>query len=241
MNDRNPIALKAYEALAERFSKIAEAKAENGYIEYPAIRKQIGNVKGLNILEAGCGPGYLSEYLTAQGAQMTAFDVSPKMLEIANKRNPYQRFFNADMAEPLNFAQDEEFDMVVSSLAIDYVKDWTVPMSEFHRVLKPKGRLVFSVQHPLGSFAWYKPQTAFGVQYAEAVWADFGGEPVVVPDYYRSFEEIINPVIAAGFTLKGIVETRPVDKLKEVDPDKFEKLSRQATFMVIEAVKNSTN
>ena len=51
-------------------------------------------------------------------------------------------FFVADMAKPLPIDQDEQFDMVVASLSIDYIKDWTTPLKEFNRLLKPKGKFV---------------------------------------------------------------------------------------------------
>ena len=60
---KKPIALEAYEKLAEAFSEIAPAKAENAYIEQPAMRKAVGDVRGKKIFEAGCGPGILAEYL----------------------------------------------------------------------------------------------------------------------------------------------------------------------------------
>ena len=241
MNQDKPIALQAYEALAERFSQMAQTKAENGYLEYPAIRKQIGEVSGQKVLEAGCGPGYLIEYLLGKGAAVTAFDITPKMIEIAQNRNPGTKILRHDMAEPFLFMDSNQVDLVVSSLAIDYVCDWSRPLSEFHRVLRPGGRLIFSAQHPMGSYDLYKPNSAFGVQYVEAVWADFGGEPVVVPDYYRSFAEIINPVLKAGFDLKEVVETRPVEELKHRSPDMYERLNRQASFMIIEAVKKQAS
>lgn len=200
MKNLGPIALQAYESLAERYSQVAESKAENGYIEQPAIRNQIGNVDGLNVLDAGCGPGILSSYLLDKGASVTAFDISPKMIELAKVRTSHRsELYIADMAKPLPFIKDETFDLVVSSLAIDYVKDWNTPLSEFWRALKAGGRFVFTVQHPMGAYLWYNPPSAFGVHYVEATWRGFGGEPVVVPDYYRSFEEIVNPLIENKF------------------------------------------
>ncbi|OFZ49421.1 MAG: hypothetical protein A2381_12455 [Bdellovibrionales bacterium RIFOXYB1_FULL_37_110] len=239
MTEHKPIALKAYEELAESYSKIAETKAENGYIEHPAIRKQLGKVQGLKILDAGCGPGILASYLVLQGAKVTGFDISPKMIELARKRlGEKSEFFIADMARPLDFLKSDEFDIVASSLAIDYVKDWSTPLSEFYRVMKNNGRLVFTVQHPLGAYLWYKPQSAFGVQYVEATWRGFNEEPVIVPDYYRSFEEMINPLTKAGFVIKHIFDAKPIDALKEKDPIRFDKYSRIPTFMCIEAVKD---
>ncbi|MFK7740798.1 MAG: methyltransferase domain-containing protein [Planctomycetota bacterium] len=130
---------------------------------------------------------------------------------------------------------DASFDLVVSSLAIDYVYDWSTPLAEFHRLLKATGRLVFSVQHPMGSYKWLQPPTAFGVHYCEVAWKGFTKTPVVVPDYYRSFEEIVNPLLAAGFQLEGILETRPLDALRAIHPKKYRQNATFPTFMVISA------
>jgi len=235
---KTPIALEAYELLAERYSERAEDKAENGYIEHPAMRALIGQVSELKVLEAGCGPGFLASHLIAGGATVTAFDVSPAMLELCRKRTRGKALlFLADMANKLEFIHDAEFDIVVSSLAIDYIEDWTTPMREFYRALVPGGRFIFSVQHPLSAYLCYQPPAAIGVHQVKATWTGFGGDPVTVPDYYRSFEEIVNPILAAGFILKTIKETRPVDALKERDPIRYERFSKIPLFMCIEAQK----
>ena len=237
-----PIALEAYEKLAEAYSRIAEGKAENGFIEHPAMRAQLGNVEGLDVLDAGCGPGILAAYLVSKGARVTAFDVSPKMLELARERlKGTGRLFLADMAQPLSFLGPAEFDIVASSLALDYVRDWSVPLKEFWRVLKPKGRLVFTVQHPIGAFLWYKLSDYAGVQYAEAKWKGFGDEPVVMPDHYRSFEEMVNPLVDAGFTLRRVLDTKPVEALREREPKSYEEFNRRPPFMCLEAVKTCEN
>ena len=232
-----PIALAAYERLADAYAAKAEAKAENGYNEHPAIRGVIGNPAGLEVLDAGCGPGFLSRDLLQGGAKrVTAFDVSPRMVELAQETlGPDVALFVADMAQPLKRLGDATFDLVTSSLALDYVRDWSRPLSEFRRVLRDDGRLVFSVQHPMGSFAWFQPKSAFGVHYCEAQWSGFTQEPVTVPDYYRSFEEIINPLLKSGFALAGLHETRPVEELKAINPAKYARHCIKPTFMVIDA------
>ena len=236
-NPDRPIALDAYEKLARGYSSIAEEKAENGYIEHPAIRKAIGEVSGLTVLDAGCGPGFtLKHLLDNNAANIVGFDISPTMIELATARTGNRAELHvADMAKPLSFLKTAQFDLITSSLAIDYVRDWQTPLSEFRRVLKPSGRLVISVQHPLGSYEWFKPPSAFGVHLCETDWTGFTPGPVTVPDYYRSFEEIINPLLKAGFILRQLTETKPIEALKTRDPKKFEKASRFPTFMVIEA------
>lgn len=240
MTDKKPIALEAYEKLAESFSELAPKKAENAYIEQPAMRKAVGDVKGLKIFEMGCGPGILAEYLIHEGAKVVGYDVSPKMIELAKARNPKNgTFFVADGANPLPLGSEYngQFDMAVASLAIDYIKDWSIPLSEVHRLLKPKGKFIFTIQHPLGSWNWYKPECAFGVQLVESSWKAFTDEPVIVPDYYRSFEEIINPLITAGFKILRVEDLKPIDALRVLDPFKFGKYSKLATFMCVTVEK----
>jgi SAM-dependent methyltransferase len=238
MDDSRPIALDAYEALAESYARIAEAKAENGYIEHPCMRRQLGTVTGLAVLDAGCGPGILADYLLTQGAAVTGVDVSPRMLALADRRlGGRVPLHQADLARPMPFLPRGGFDVVASSLAIDYVRDWSIPMAEFHRVLKPRGRLVFTVQHPVGAFLWYKADRYAGVQYVEARWKGFGGDSVVMPDYYRSFAEMVNPLLAAGFALRQVVDAAPVEALKEKDPQLHEKYSRLPPFLCFDAVK----
>ena len=238
MPKQTPIALTAYENLAERYSALAETKTENGYIEHPAIRKQIGKVDGLTVLDAGCGPGILSSWLLTQGAHVTGFDISPAMIALARKRcGAKAKFSVADMAKPLDFMPDSSCDIIVSSLAIDYIRNWRAPLKEFNRILKANGRLVFSVQHPVGSYLWYKPSSTTGVRYVEATWRGFGGEPVVVPDYYRSFAEIITPLLKTGFTIQAVSDALPIHALKAKEPHLYKKYRAFPPFMIIEARK----
>jgi SAM-dependent methyltransferase len=238
LRDDRPIALEAYEKLAEAYAQLAEGKAENGFTEHPAMRRHLGAVAGLKVLDAGCGPGILADYLSSQGAQVTAFDVSPKMLGLAGARTGGRvQLHLADMAAPLGFVETGAFDVVASSLAIDYVRDWSLPLKEFHRALKPGGRFVFTVQHPIGAYLWYKLRDYTGVQYAEGAWKGFGAETVMMPDYYRSFAEIVTPLLEAGFQLKKVADTLPLEALKAKDPKAYEELRRMPPFMCLEALK----
>lgn len=236
--ESKPIALNAYEEVAEGFNEIAPTKAENAYIEQPAMRKAIGDVKNKLVLDAGCGPGILAEYLFHEGAKVVGFDISPKMIEFAKKRVPKNAtFFVADMAKKIPLDQENQFDLVCASLSIDYIKDWSIPLSEFYRLLKTGGKLIMTVQHPIGSWNWYQPTSAFGVQLVEKEWKNFTDKPVMMPDYYRNFGDMIMPLINAGFKITHVEDLRPIDALKHVDPFKFGKYNKLATFMCIQVVK----
>jgi ubiquinone/menaquinone biosynthesis C-methylase UbiE len=65
--------------------------------------------------------------------------------------------------EQLNLP-DESFDLAYSSLAIHYVDDWTQPLKEARRILRPNGQYIFSCEHPIDSAVAYK--TKDGYKYA---------------------------------------------------------------------------
>src|ERR671932_2590588 len=75
-----------YEAFAERYAAAVETKAHNVYYERPATLSLLPNVQGVRVLDAGCGPGIYTEWLLLHGAQVVACDVTPKMLEITQRR-----------------------------------------------------------------------------------------------------------------------------------------------------------
>lgn len=137
-----------YDSFAQSYSRANESGLFNAHYERPAMIELAGDVHGRRVLDAGCGSGALSEALRARGAIVAGFDSSPAMLELARERLGEDADLQvADISLPLPFA-DGAFDDVVVSLVLHYLKDWTAPLSELRRVLKPGGRLLLSVNHP---------------------------------------------------------------------------------------------
>ena len=113
----------------------------------------LGPVTGRDVLEIGCGAAQAGRWLVAQGARVTAFDVSHGQLRQARALNDasgvrVERLVQAD-AQALPFAA-AAFDVVCSAFgALPFVADAPATLREAARVLRPGGRLVFSVTHPL--------------------------------------------------------------------------------------------
>ncbi|WP_190815559.1 class I SAM-dependent methyltransferase [Saccharopolyspora pogona] len=103
---------------------------------------------GERILDAGCGTGRnLAAMLTA-GAAPVGVDFSAGMLEVARIRCPEVPVFEADLQGVLPF-DDAAFDAVYCALLGEHLDHPGRATAEFHRVLRPGGRLVFSVFHPM--------------------------------------------------------------------------------------------
>ncbi|WP_252187548.1 class I SAM-dependent methyltransferase [Anaeromonas gelatinilytica] len=119
-------------------------KPYNAYYERPATLSLLPDVKGKVVLDAYRAAGWYTDWLLNQGASVTALDFSPKMVEMTkSKIGERAKIIQADLNEPLDFIEDEEFDIVLSSLTLHYLENWDRVMSEFNRILKEAEMLVF--------------------------------------------------------------------------------------------------
>ena len=123
-------------------------------LEEPRVRAALGDPRGREVLDLGCGTGRHTAWLVEAGARTTAVDFSAGMLEQARARvaTGDVRFVTHDLHEPLPFA-DTSFDAVVSGLVLEHLRDLHAFFAEAHRVLRPAARAVVSAMHPACSCA----------------------------------------------------------------------------------------
>lgn len=227
----DPIAEDAYDALADEYDAEVETNPYNAHFEFPATTSLVPDVDGDRILDAGCGTGIYTEWLLEQGADVVGVDVSERMLDHAREKvGDGAEFHRADLAEPFAFASDDEFDGVVSALALGYVRDWRQTFSEFARVLVPGGFVVFSVLNPVDAFPRDGEANYYEVEVKTKEWS------VDVPFYRRPFSEIVNPLLDTGFELDTVHEPRPTEEFGERRPERYEKEARNPVFLCVRAV-----
>ncbi len=102
--------------------------------------------KGMHVLDAACGPGYVSGAAAAWGAATVGIDFSENMIAVARSIFPELDFRVAD-AEDLPFA-DHSFDAVLINYGVLHFPDPDKALAEAHRVLKQGGRLAFTSWAP---------------------------------------------------------------------------------------------
>ena len=194
-----------YDSFAQSYARANESGLFNAYYARPAMVQLAGDVQGRRVLDAGCGAGPLSEALRAKGAIVTGFDSSPAMLELARERLGEDADLQvADISQPLPYA-DGAFDDVIVSLVLHYLQDWTAPLSELRRVLKPGGRLLLAVNHPriLESSdpdADYFSVTPYSEEYT------FGDQRAVLTYWHRPLHAMSDAFTEAGFRIAVISE-----------------------------------
>lgn len=233
-----------YEQFAQRYAAYAETKAHNAYYDRPNTLSLLPDLHGKRVLDAGCGPGIYAEILLERGADVVAFDVTPDFVALTQKRvGGRATVLRADLTQPLTFAADASFDVVLCPLVLDYIEDIASVFTEFLRVLKPGGTFIYSVGHPIGDWLWVQRNiedykgSYFDTELFDAEWGGFGDPKPRIRSYRRPLEAHINPLIRVGFTLDYFLEAKPVPEMAQVAPDDYAKLSQMPGFIVLRALK----
>jgi SAM-dependent methyltransferase len=106
-------------------------------------------------LDVATGPGTVAAVAAARGARVTGIDFAEDMVDEARRRNPSIDFHVGDAAA-LPF-DDATFDAVVIGFGLHHMAEPQKALTEAKRVLKPGGRVAFTV--------WDAPETlaAFGI------------------------------------------------------------------------------
>jgi SAM-dependent methyltransferase len=232
MTDEEPIAEAAYDELADSYAAEVETNPYNAYLDFPGTTTLVPDVEGKRVLDAGCGTGQYTGWLLDQGAAVVGVDASEEMLAHAAERvGDRAELHRANLAEPLDFAADGEFDGVVSALVLGYVADWRATFAEFKRVLQPGGFVVFSVKHPLDEFPLDDDESYFETERRTKEW------DVDVPYYRRPLSEMIDPLLENGFRLDALSEPQPTEAFREAWPERYETESKRPVFLCVRAVR----
>lgn len=227
-----------YDDFAHACSAENESNIFNAFYERPAMLGLAGDVSGRRILDAGCGSGPLTAALRDRGADVTGFDASAVMVDLARERLGEDADLHvADLGAPLPFA-DAAFDDVVASLVLHYLEDWSGPLSELRRVLKPGGRLMVSVNHPAAYAIVYPEADYFAVtRYSEDYM--FDGKVTWLTFWHRPLHAMTNAFADAGFRIVTVSEPPPApDTPAELLPPGLEEGQSFMCFLffVLEAV-----
>jgi 2-polyprenyl-6-hydroxyphenyl methylase / 3-demethylubiquinone-9 3-methyltransferase len=145
----NEINNAVYETLGARWTEAeddpvgllrAESRARN-----PWVQSEIAKRKGFpcDILDLGCGAGFLSNVLAADGHCVTGVDLAEGALRVARAEDKTQSVqYEAMDARALQYA-DESFDAVCAMDVLEHVVSWEALVKEAARVLRPGGLLFF--------------------------------------------------------------------------------------------------
>lgn len=236
------------EVFFEGYKKIRDNKINaNNLFEIPALFSMMPDLKGKRVLDLGCGFGEHCSQFIGYGAQkVVGIDISEKMLAIARKENSDAKitYINMPMEEIAQL--NEQFDVVVSSLALHYVEDFAGVVKSIYDMLDADGVFIFSQENPLctchsGGDRWTRDENGnklhlnladYGIEgERESVWFVDN-----VKKYHRTFSTIINTLIEAGFTIEKMIEPLPEDEILEQYPA-YRDLFHKPDFLLLRVKK----
>ena len=119
-----------------------------------------GVTAGKKVLEIGCGTGEFTKRIAQTGADITAIDISPDLLEIARKTIPNVTVgFHVQNVEKLDF-EDGSFDVVIGSSILHHL-NLNPALKEVYRVLKRGGGIVFTEPNMFNPQIWLERNIPF--------------------------------------------------------------------------------
>jgi 2-polyprenyl-6-hydroxyphenyl methylase / 3-demethylubiquinone-9 3-methyltransferase len=104
-----------------------------------------GDARGPNLLDVGCGGGFLSEEFAKNGYRVTGLDPSPHLVETGRahaRLGGLSIEYLTGVGEKLPFP-DASFDYVTCCDVLEHVDDIGLVVAEIARVLKPDGMFLF--------------------------------------------------------------------------------------------------
>ena len=210
--------------------------------EWHELKNMLPDFKDKRVLDLGCGFGWHCRYAVENGARsVIGIDISQKMLSEAKSKTKCGNIEYICMPiEDIDFPE-ESFDVVISSLALHYIKSFEDVLVRVYKCLSKGGDFVFSVEHPIftaqGPQDWYYDGKGNILHwpvdhyFTEGIRnAKFLGEEVI--KYHRTLTTYLNSLIKLGFEITGVVEPKPAENMLNTVPGMLDELRRPMMLLV---------
>jgi SAM-dependent methyltransferase len=202
----------------------AQAEIDWGIWSVPEadVRVLPAQLSGIDVVELGCGTGYISSWLARRGARPVGVDVSPRQLATARRMQDVHelRFpLVRASAERVPLA-DARFDLAVSEYGASLWCDPRLWVAEAGRLLRPRGRLVFLTNAAL---MYLCAQETNDIAIDTVLKRDyFGMRTITWPDedgveFHLNHGDWIRTLRSAGFDILDLIEIRAPDSASD-DP-----------------------
>lgn len=228
---------RGYDVLAEKADDLERDASPWGdsyfqrHYSWPATQRILPDVADSRVLLAGCGRGDHVPWFRKRGATVVGVDASETAIRHARRRfGDEAAFHRADLTAPLDVADTDAFDLVVSNLVMSHVEEWTPVFEEFRRILTPRGDLVVTTIHPRYLRSDADIEDHYAVTKVTNEWPE-----VEIPTFYRPTSAVVTSFIEAGFRLEAFDEPKPQAAYEEYHPERYRDAVREPELLVVRA------
>jgi len=157
-DDASATDLAAWDSAADRYVATVGGPNDRIYemLRHPLWDSLGGDLHGLDVLDLGCGHGWLSARLADAGARVRGIDGSGALLAHARRGAPHVEFVQADLTRDV-LPTDRRYDRIVAHMVLMDLPVIDPVLAFVRRVLEPTGRFIFTMPHPC--FFNYKART----------------------------------------------------------------------------------
>jgi SAM-dependent methyltransferase len=236
MPEARPVPKKSLRALAAEWDAIAEARLDQiasgsdlsmTQVLLPSLKQLIPRTKGLDVIDVGCGTGYVTQELAKLARSIVGVDMSRRSIEVA--RSHYGRRSNIEFvaATVQNYAAragGRKFSLAVANMTFMATVNLRSLLAAVRQLLAADGTLVFTITHP-----WF---WADYWHYSSAPWFHYSEELAIEAPFKISLAETlprtthvhrplamyVAELAAAGFAIDAILEPMPSTRLARAYP-----------------------
>jgi ubiquinone/menaquinone biosynthesis C-methylase UbiE len=220
MPERDDSSTRSWDAVAEDWVIHADENDYRNHFLMPLTLEMLADVRGIRILDVGCGEGGYTRELAARGATVVGVDGSPRLIAVAKRRAAEAGHkieyicANASSLEPVS---TEAFDLALASMSLMDVEDYLGAADQVWRVLAPEGKLLMSITHPCFSAPtseWIRTESGelryFAVDryFERSAWNSFLSSRFQRPVIRRHqpLEDFVRPLLRRGFVVRDFRE-----------------------------------
>ena len=213
------------------------------YVSNPALFNRLESLKdGQEILDCGCGEGYVSRWLTQKGHKVVGIDESKFILKAAKEAAVGIDDYVRGDAYQMPF-RDGSFDCAVSNFLLVELEKPEDFIKEVKRILKPKGRFIFQTLHPSlfisktgQSEGRTVPDYFKSSRISEKLGRPYNLEsPVEITTFHHPLSRYTRALANNGFHIIYLDEPTPIESTPLNDPIR-EKL-KDPRSILIDAIK----
>jgi SAM-dependent methyltransferase len=189
----------SYDRVAEEYTRRIYDELQHKPLDRQLLDQLVTRVGQLGpICDLGCGPGQVARYLHERGAAVLGVDLSPGMVEMAQRLNPTIPFYQGNMLA-LPFA-DERWGGIAAFYSLIHIPpaDLPVALGEIRRLLRPAGWLLL---------AFHSGQQ---IVHLDEWW----GEAVGVDFFFFDPTELMAHLDQTGFMEIGLTEREPYPEVE---------------------------